>query len=237
MSNHPSLTAQHTLFRFNRVPVIAQPSFWPLLLAVWGILSWIAGARRPRRPWPQRLLVGVLALPLALSAEIGHALAHTISARYAGAPMNRILLSSGMPRTLYTDNAVSPTAHRLRAMGGPIYNALGVALSFVWRRRATPRSLNRELADVACASHGLLLIASLAPVPIVDGGVLLKWTLVARGEPSAAADQAVHRVSQTLGIVLASTGAALILWRRKFIGGLLCAAGTAALAAGLDLLR
>ena len=129
--NRSSLSTQHTLFHFNRVPVVARPSFWLLPIAVWGVLSWLAGWRRPERTWPQRVLVGALAVPLAFSTEIGHALAHTVSARCAGAPMDRIVLSSGMPRTLYTDNAVSPTAHRLRALGG-------AALQFA-RLRARPR--------------------------------------------------------------------------------------------------
>ena len=235
--NRSSLSTQHTLFHFNRVPVVVWPSFWLLPIAVWGVLSWLAGWRRPERTWPQRVLVGALAVPLAFSTEIGHALAHTVSARCAGAPMDRIVLSSGMPRTLYTDNAVSPTAHRLRALGGPLYNLLGCALGLVWRRRSAPDSLNRDLADLTCASHGLLLIMSLAPAPIVDGGVLLKWTLVARGASPSVADQTVHKLSQTLGIGLAAAGATLIIWRRKLIGGLLFFAGAAALAAGLDLLR
>ena len=93
-----------TIYRFNGVPVMAQPDFWPAPILLTGLLAWAAGLRNPERSWPQRLTVGLLAMLLATIADVGHAMAHTISARLAGAPMDEILLSSGMPRTLYRDN-------------------------------------------------------------------------------------------------------------------------------------
>lgn len=49
-------------------------------------------------------------------------------------------------------------------------------------------SMPCEVADCSSVGHGLILTGSLAPLPIVDGGSLLKWTLVERGRTPAEAD-------------------------------------------------
>ena len=77
----PSLPTGTTLYRFNGVPVVAQASFWPAPILLTGLLAWIAGRRHPELTWLQRLGVGLLAMLVALPADIGHAMAHTISAR------------------------------------------------------------------------------------------------------------------------------------------------------------
>lgn len=102
------LSPENALFRFNGVPVVVKPDFWPIPVLLFGFLTWLVGQRRPQLSWPQRLGVGLLATPVALVADVGHALAHTVSARMSGAPMDEILLYSGMPRTLYRNNAVPP---------------------------------------------------------------------------------------------------------------------------------
>jgi hypothetical protein len=61
---------------------------------------------------------------------------HTISARLAGAPMDEILLSSGMPRALYRNNKVLPQTHIHRSLGGPIFSLIGSWLSLLWWQRA-----------------------------------------------------------------------------------------------------
>lgn len=69
--------------------------------------------------------MGVL---LALLADVGHACAHTVSARLAGAPMDVILLGADMPRTLYWNNDVPPRAHIMRSLGGPVYSGVGLLM-------------------------------------------------------------------------------------------------------------
>ncbi|MEJ2710594.1 MAG: hypothetical protein P8074_23480, partial [Anaerolineales bacterium] len=135
-----SLPTGTELYRFNGVPVLAQPDFWPAPILLTGVLTWVAGQRKPERSWLQRLGVALLAMPVALFADIGHAMAHTISARLAGAPMDEILLSSGMPRTLYQNNAVPPQTHIRRSLGGPIFSLTGFTLSLLWRRLSPPGS-------------------------------------------------------------------------------------------------
>lgn len=51
---------------------------------------------------------------------------------------------------------------------------------------------------------------SLSPVPEVDGGTLLKWTLLARGKSEQEADTLVHRVDRGMAILGGILGAPLL---------------------------
>ena len=235
---YSSLPAGTTLFRFNGVPVKVQPAFWPIPFLVTGVLAWIAGLRRPDRSWLQRLAVGLVALPVALFADIGHAMAHTISARLAGAPMDEILLSAEMPRTLYENNDVLPQVHILRSLGGPIFSLICFTLSLLWRSLSPHGSISRELAETSLVGHGFILLASVAPLPMVDGGIILKWQLVRAGRSVEQADRVVHRASSGLGAALLAVGAVLgLIQKRKLVGGILAACGLAGIAAGLGWLK
>jgi hypothetical protein len=88
----PSLPAGITLCRFNAVPVVGGPDFRAIPILVTFLQTWVAGRRRPDSSWLQRLGVGLLAMPVALFADVGHTLAHTVSASLAGAPMDGISL-------------------------------------------------------------------------------------------------------------------------------------------------
>ena len=201
-----------TLCRVNDVPVDVQPTFWLVLLSLWGLLSLLAGRRHPERSSGNRLLLGALSVLVLLPSDVGHAFAHTVSARLAGAPMDEILLSHNMPRTLYVDNSVSPRTHRVRALGGPVFNLLGLLASVLWRQAASPRSLAREMADLSCAGHAFILIGSLAPLSMVDGGVILKWTLVEAGYTPEDAEARVRRYAVLMGAGVAGVAAALLGW-------------------------
>ena len=61
--------------------------------------------------------------------------------------MDEVRISLGMPRTLYRDNAVSPNAHRVRALGGPIFNLVGLLLSL-----AIYRAARRGFASTTCVT-------------------------------------------------------------------------------------
>ena len=224
-SNEPSTLPvgepQHTprppeaVFTVWGTAVRVKPAILANLIGLWGLAAWLAGRGHPERPWPLRILVGLLATTAMMVADLGHAMAHIISARYAGAPMDEILISEGMPRTLYHDNDVPPGVHRLRALGGPIYSAVGLAISCLLRGLAPRGSLVREVAGWSCLGHGFILGGSLAPLPIVDGGTMLKWTLVERGRTPEQADEVVAQVDLSLGAALTATGVALAATRRK----------------------
>ncbi len=233
-----SLPKGTQLYRFNGVPVVAQPDFWPVPVMFTGLLAWVARLRKPERSWLQSLGVALLAMPVALFADIGHAMAHTISARLAGAPMDEILLSSGMPRTLYQNNAVPPQAHIRRSLGGPIFSLTGFTLSLLWRCMSPDGLLSRDLAEASLAGHSFILLGSLVPLPMVDGGIILKWKLVEAGQSPEQADQAVHKTSLSLGAAFLGLGALLgFLRKRKLVGGLMAAGGAVGIVAGLGWLK
>jgi hypothetical protein len=208
------------LFTVWDTPVKVKPAILANLLALWGLLSWLAGRRGPESPWPVRLLVGLLSTLALLAADLGHAMAHIASARYAGAPMDEIQVSAGMPRTIYHDNDVPPRTHRLRALGGPLYNAVGLLVSLVWRALTPRGSPVRQVADWSCLGHGLILGGSLVPLPFVDGGSVLKWTLVERGRTPQEADEVVRQVDLSLGMAAAATGVALAATRQRWLPAL-----------------
>lgn len=225
------------LFTLNDVPVKARPGFWLMPPLLWGTLTWLAGKRRPERSRAQRLLVGALSLPLAASADLGHALTHTVTARMAGAPTEAILLEAGMTRTLYADNAVPARVHIMRSLGGPLANLLGLLVSLLWRYSAARGSLGRELAETTAATHAALAFGSLLPLPIVDGGVILKWLLVLEGNPPAQAGQMVNKAAISIGAGAIGAGAIFLALGRRTLGALLTAAGVLAAAAGLEWLK
>ncbi len=175
---------------------------------------------------------------IALPADIGHAMAHTISARLAGAPMDEILLSSGMPRTLYLNNDVPPQTHIRRSLGGPIFSLISFILSLLWWRFSLRGSLSHDLAEVSLAGHSMILFGSIAPVPMVDGGTILKWKLVEAGQSTEHADRTVHKTSLGLGAIFLGLGVLLgIFQKHKLVGGLLAVCGAVGIASGKGWLK
>jgi hypothetical protein len=218
-------------------PLDVSPGFFADLLSLWAGMAWLSGRNHPERPWTVRLLAGAISGFVLILADVGHAFAHTLSARLAGAPVDRIKLSSGMPRTIYDDNQVSPRTHRMRASGGPIFSALGLGLSLLAHILLPHDSIAREVAGWSCIGHGLILTGSLAPLPIVDGGSLLKWTLVERGRSPVEADQVVRQAGIVTGIAASSAGVMLATRRRWLPAAGLIAAGFVAFAAAIGKIR
>jgi hypothetical protein len=235
-TEHPTSGAP-ILFRLNGVPVQVPAAYWGDLLVLAGGLVWLAGRRHPERGWGGWVLLGGLGLALAVAADLGHVLGHTVSARLAGAPMDRVLVALGIPRTLYDDNAVPPGTHRMRALGGPAANLLGLLLSLLWRRATRPDSAARDLADASCLGHGILFFGSLVPLPIFDAGTILKWTLVEQGRAEADADALVHQVSVLTGQGAVAVGLVVALRGRRLVGLAFIAGGAVAIAAGRDLIH
>ncbi|HRW08472.1 MAG TPA: hypothetical protein P5121_25395, partial [Caldilineaceae bacterium] len=74
---------------------------------------------------------------------------------------------------------------------------------------------------------------SLTPLPIVDGGVILKWKLVEAGQSPEQADQIVQKTTIDMSIALLVLGALVGLrGKRKWIGSLLATGGAAGIAVG-----
>jgi hypothetical protein len=142
-----------------------------------------------------------------------------------------------MPRTLYRNNEVLPSVHRMRAIGGPIFSLAGFLLSLFLYALMPEGSLAVEMAGWSSIGHGFILIGSLMPFPFVDGGTILKWTLVERGYTPPQADGAVRRINLALGLI-AGVGALILLFARLWVWGLvILGVGVIAIGAGLGKIR
>jgi hypothetical protein len=201
--------------RIFGTPVKVSFKFLLIIAILWGGVTWLGLYWHPGREFLQGLLIGLVTALLLLFAEYGHPLGHIFSARYAGAPMDEILISLDMARTLYSNNNVLPKVHRMRALGGPIFNLIGLLLSLAIYTVGSGNSIVAELAGWSALGHGLLLIMSLSPIPSVDGGTILKWTLVERGKTEREADEMVRRIDWMMGIgaaIIGVTAIAMKIW-------------------------
>lgn len=223
--------------RFLGFSLEISPGFIFNLLALWTGMSWYLGVKHPDWENLKRIFGGALSAFALIAADVGHAFAHTFSARAAGAPMDQIKLSSGMPRTVYFDQNVPPRAHIQRALGGPLYSALGLATSLVLGSLVPRKSMAREVVGWSTIGHGLILAGSLAPLPIVDGGSILKWSLVENGQTPQAADRVVEQSGIATGIAAGIAGAGFAARGRWIPAAGLLAAGIIAFAAARGKIR
>jgi hypothetical protein len=188
-------------------------------VVVWVVMTFLAGRKRPQRTFARRAMVGALAMPLVVGAEWGHNLAHMATGELIGKPVDDMRIYGGMPRLVCTeesDRAVAPRQHILRSLGGPLFNGLAVLLALWWRGAVLPDSLAGELANVALRVNTFIGSAALLPIPGIDGGPLLKWSLVLAGKPPEQADLAVKRLNWPLGIGLEAGMLASLAKRRWF---------------------
>ena len=188
---------------------------------VWGIMSWIAGKTRPDRSLGERMRMATFTMPVVLGSEWGHNLAHAAAANWVGKSMDAIRITWGMPLCVYydiNDDSVTPRQHILRAIGGPLFSSMLLLISIAVRRFSSKESLSREVADVSVATNAFLSTVSLLPIPGIDGGPILKWSLVERGRTVKEADQVIRKVDGGLGIALSFCSVAAINRGRRVIG-------------------
>ena len=231
-----SQSATVTLNVFD-IKLTIKPGFWGTLAALWGVMTWVAGRGHPERSLPARLCIGFVAVIIMIPADLAHAFAHTLSAKRAGAPMDEIVLGMHMPHTLYYDNDVPPTAHRARALGGPVYSTAALAADLATRQMTPHDSVLHDLLGWSAAANAMILVGSLLPLPFVDGGSILKWSLVERGLTEEEADRTVRQVNLGLGAAAGAAGAGLVATRHRRAGFSLLAGAGFLVAVGLDKIR
>ncbi|MCL4298452.1 MAG: hypothetical protein KJ077_22135 [Anaerolineae bacterium] len=79
----------------------------------------------------------------------------------------------------------------MRSIGGPVANALA-GLHFFLLRFLTPSWWGLRTGPTLLGwFNSLLVVSSLFPLSFIDGGVILKWTLVEHGQSSEQADRMV----------------------------------------------
>jgi hypothetical protein len=132
---------------------------------------------------------------------------------------------------------VTPRQHILRALGGPLFNLLVLPVALLLRQRTVPGSTARDVADAAVATNAFLPAVGLLPIPGIDGGPILKWSLVEKGYTPRQADEAVRKVDGALGVGLALAGALSFRKRRPLLGGFLALLAGTALTVALGILK
>jgi Zn-dependent protease len=223
-------------------PIIVKGKTWlPAAgLIIWVFTTWLAGRRRPERRLYQRAGVGLLTMPIILGLEWCHNFAHAAAAHLIGKPMDAMRILWGMPMVVYydiNDTSVAPRQHIFRALGGPVFNASLLPFAFLLRNRTDPNSIARDLTDTAVGMDAFLSIVSLLPIPGIDGGPILKWSLVEYGATPDEADARVRKVNSLMSVFLGISSAVAIRKKQGFIAGLLALFAGLALAIGTGLLR
>jgi Zn-dependent protease len=223
-------------------PLVTKGWTWlPLTEAVvWGLMAWEAGRLHPERSWLTRLGVAALTMPVILGSEWCHNLAHAAAAKMVGHPADAIRITWGMPLLVYydiEDSNVTPREHLLRALGGPVINTIFWGLALIFSRLIKKEIIARDVIDAALGMNAFLVLAGMLPIPGIDGGVVLKWALIDKGQTHTQADETIRKVDIASAAAL-GTGAALALKRHKrFLGGIFAMFAGIALVTGIGLLR
>ena len=233
---------ENTLLNFFGTPIITRG--WRSLpfteFVVWLVMARQARQTRPDRTLLQSLGVGLLSMVALLKWEWLHNLSHAAAARLAGKPMDSIEIISGMPLCNYSvenHRSATPRQHILRALGGPVFNFLAMLATRALRRSSPPDGLQHELLDVAVGMNSFLGLVSLLPIPGIDGGPILKWSLVASGRSPQQADHTLHQANLALAPLMGITAGFLFRRRRWFLGGLAVMFGLIGFAVGKGWIR
>ena len=207
---------------FN-TPVTVQASTWlPLTqIVLWGIMARRASKRKPEAGVVKHISEGALTTTVLLGSEWCHNLAHAYTANWIGRPMDELQIQWGMPRCRYeqlNDKNVSPRQHVIRSLGGPVINLLMIPGTFLARMLTRRDSIARETARIALQTNVFLTTVSLLPIPGIDGGPILKWSLVNQGYEIEEADQVVQKVNGPLSVILGLISGWAFLNKKNLIG-------------------
>jgi Zn-dependent protease len=223
-------------------PIVVKGFTWlPVVqVVVWGIIAWFAGRHHPERSRKERMGVSALTTAIILGSEWCHNIAHAGMSRLIGKPMDALRITWGMPLVVYydiDDRDVTPRQHIMRALGGPVFNALLIPFALLFRRRTRAESVARDVADAAVGANAFLCSVSLLPIPGIDGGSILKWALVDQGRTLAEADRRVRKVNGVSGVLLELLGMAAFKRRRRFLGVLSMLLGVLSLGTALGVIK
>jgi Zn-dependent protease len=223
-------------------PLVVKGNTWfPLVqLALWPFMARYAKNREPGRSWFMATGIGALTTLVTLGSEWGHNLAHAAAAKLVNKPMDALRITWGMPLVVYydiNDQEVTPKQHIARALGGPLFNLLLLPIAWLFRRGTRLGTAARDIADAAVTTNMLLPAIGLTPIPGLDGGPILKWSLVELGQSIPEADLAVRKVNGVVGPLLSLGGVLAIKKHRRLLGGLLLMLGSTAIAIATGLLK
>ena len=225
---------------FSTRLVVKGKTWLPLTqLAALMVMTKMAKKRRRERTWLQSLGIGAMTMSVLLGSEWAHNIAHAAAAHRVGRPADAIRVIWGMPLLVYydiNDPNVTPRQHIVRALGGPVFSILMLLLSLLIRPFTKPDSAARDVAETAVGMNAFISGVGMLPIPGIDGGPVLKWSLVERGRSIEEADRVVRKVNGLLGPALAASVVAA-LKRRWWIGGLLAPLAAASISIALGIFK
>lgn len=214
---------EKTLGIIGKTPITRVGYTWfPITqLALWAIFTRSASRRKPensRLKWSRE---GFLKMAVVLGSEWCHNLAHLIASNWIGKPMDQMRIQAGMPRCIYheiNDKDVTPHQHLARSLGGPIISLLFFSVTGLMRTVTKPDSIAGETAETAFQTNLVLSLVSLLPIPGIDGGPILKWSLVDRGKTVEEADRVVQKVNGPLAVLLGLFSSWAFLSKKILLG-------------------
>jgi Zn-dependent protease len=125
----------------------------------------------------------------------------------------------------------------MRALGGPVINAIFIGVAALLRPLTKPKSIPRDMVNAALGMNAFLILAGLQPIPGLDGGAILKWVLVQKGQSPAQADEVLRKVDAVTAVGLGVGAATAFKKRKRLLGGILVMFAGVAMAVGTGLLR
>lgn len=209
--------------RLGETPVTVGGLTWfpATQLLLWVIMTRLSRKNKPDKGFFWHISEGALTSSALLGAEWCHNLAHVFLANRIGKPMDELRIQMGMPRCIYieiNDREVSPRQHIIRSLGGPLINLLLIPIAALIRFTTNPGSIARETANVFLKTNTILFTVSVLPIPGIDGGPILKWSLVDKGYDIGEADQVVQNVNGPLSIMLGLFSSWSFLKNKKLRG-------------------
>ncbi len=193
--------------RLGETPVTIQGATWfPIVqLVTWGLFSRQSKKQNPSCSWLRAGVEGLSQMVVMLGSEWGHNLAHLTASNWIGKPMDEFRIQLGMPRCVYheiNDRDVTPREHIIRALGGPVFNLLVLPFAAGASLLSKKGSVAGKTARTALFTNLFLSLVSLLPIPGIDGGPIVKWTLVDKGRTIQEADEVVRKTNGPLALFL-----------------------------------
>jgi Zn-dependent protease len=209
-------------------------------LLVWGLFTWRSMEKHTTWTWYQHTLLGVLKMIALLGAEWCHNLAHVAAAQAVGKPVDAMRLILGMPVLIYNEPehpSITPRQHLLRSLAGPICNFTLLFISKLFQIYSPTGSPAREVADTAVGMNTFIASASLLPVPVFDGGPILKWSLIERGFTPEKAAVVSTQAQKIIGAGLLGSAALAFHKRRWLLAAILALLSLLSLLTGFGKLK
>ena len=117
-----------------------------------------------------KILIGLGYGLLIIISGFLHGFGHIISSRMVGAPMSREIMTATVSITSYDDDGkeLPSRVHFGRAIGGPLMNLILASMILLFEN---------HFLEFFGYVHLVLFIATIAPIPSVDGAVIFRELL------------------------------------------------------------